>query len=220
MKRIFPVLAAFFLVFSAAFGLESQFSGMEDDVVMDVPTDPDLAVEETDADQKKNEVRKKENIFLPDGYRGIHLGMTVEEVKKALRADPQFGYRGDRDISMIPGSDHLLIETDASRYAPYSYMERCWFQFNQDRLYIITINLKKSRMDHYSVFSSLSQKYGIPGLFNPEKSEWKDDRVIMALERPLALKYTDRKVWEEILDQSYVDKSMEEESRLDFLDSL
>ena len=37
---------------------------------------------------------------LPSGYRKIKLGMTVEEVKTALKADYQFGYRGERDVSM------------------------------------------------------------------------------------------------------------------------
>lgn len=157
---------------------------------------------------------------LPSGYRKIKLGMTVEEVKTALKADYQFGYRGERDVSMLPGRDRILIETDTSRTAPYSFLERCWFQFYEDKLYTITINLRQDKMDHYSVFSALCDKYGNPSEFNPEKSEWSDGSVIMALERPLTLKYTNKTVFDTLRENSYVNKSAQEMSREQFLEEL
>lgn len=157
---------------------------------------------------------------LPFGYRNIKLGMTVEEVKAALKKDIQFGYRGDRDVSMLPGQDRILIETDTSKTAPFSFIERAWFQFHEEKLYIVTVNLKQSKMDHYSVFSTLMNKYGKPDYLNPEKSEWNDDKIIMTLERPLTLKYVDKIVFEKIQSESMVKKSAEEESRQEFLNSL
>ena len=77
---------------------------------------------------------------LPNGYKEIKLGMSVEEVKNALKADPYFGYRGDRDVSFLPGRDKILIETNTYKTAPFSFYERCWFHFYNGKLYIITIN--------------------------------------------------------------------------------
>ena len=39
--------------------------------------------------------------------------MTVDEVKAALKKNPQFGYRGDRDFSLLPGTNRVLIETES-----------------------------------------------------------------------------------------------------------
>ena len=88
---------------------------------------------------------------LPSGFKNIKLGMSVDEVKDALKKDVQFGYRGDRDVSFLPGTTNVLIETETSKNAPYSYLDRCWFQFYEEKLYVITINIKTTKLDHYSV---------------------------------------------------------------------
>ncbi|WP_407398219.1 hypothetical protein [Treponema sp.] len=157
---------------------------------------------------------------LPDGFKKIRFGMSVDQVKEELRKDPAFGFRGDRDVSLLPGENRILIETDTSRTAPYSFLERCSFQFHDDKLYTITINMRKKKMDHYSIYTTLTEKYGNPDSLNPEKSEWKDDNVIMSLERPLTLKYTDRKVFEDLQSKAMVNKTAEEQSKQDFLDLL
>ena len=157
---------------------------------------------------------------IPHGFRKIQLGMSVEEVKDALRKDSQFGYRGDRDVSLLPGENRSLIETDTSRTAPYSFLDRCWFQFYDGKLYTIILNLKQEKLDHYSIFSTLCRKYGNPNSLDPEKSEWKNDSVIMSLERPLTLKYVDKNVFDELLEKSLVEKSAQEITREMFLDEL
>lgn len=156
---------------------------------------------------------------LPKGFSTIELGMSVEDTKEALKKDHQFGYRGDRDVSLAPVTKETLIETDSS-YAAYSFLERCWFQFEDSKLYIITINLDQTKLDHYSVFSSLCKKYGNPSEINPQKSVWKDDNVIMSLERPLTLKYIDCKVFEDKINKSSVDKTVQEKSVEEFLGGL
>lgn len=157
---------------------------------------------------------------LPEGYGGIKLGMSVEEVKDALQKNSEFGYHGDRDVSLLPGENRVLIETDALAGHVYSFLDRCWFQFYNDKLYIITINLNKERMDHYSVFSTLCAKYGDPDVVNPEKSVWKNDSVTMSLERPLMLKYVDNAVFESLKDTSKVQPSGTEITREMFLEEL
>ncbi len=157
---------------------------------------------------------------LPQGYANIRLGMTVDEVKEALKKNSDFGYMGDRDVSWLPGDNRVIIETDSSRFAPYSYLDRCWFQFYEDKLYIITITVKTDKMDHHSVFSSLCKKYGNPTSLNPSKSEWSNDSVIMTLERPLTLKYTDKVVFDKLLGDSKVNKTTQEKGRESFLEGL
>ena len=40
---------------------------------------------------------------LPTGFKNIHFGMSVDEVKEELKKDASFGFRGDRDVSLLPG---------------------------------------------------------------------------------------------------------------------
>ncbi|HBG65781.1 MAG TPA: hypothetical protein DDW78_04860 [Treponema sp.] len=157
---------------------------------------------------------------LPGGFGAVKLGMSVDDVKEMLKQDSRFGYRGDRDVSLLPGDNRVLIETDTSRTAPYSYLDRCWFQFYEDKLYTITINMNRDKLDHYSVFSTLCEKYGNPVSLNPDKAEWRDGSVIIDLERPLALKYTDRAVFEKLQADAMVDKTAGEKSRENFLEGL
>ena len=51
---------------------------------------------------------------LPRGYGGIELGMTLDEVKEKLKKNSEFGYHGDRDVSLLPGENRVLIETDTA----------------------------------------------------------------------------------------------------------
>lgn len=182
---------------------------------------PFFAQEDASADttQQTETRQKKKPDLLPKGYGGITLGMSVDEVKDALKKNHEFGYRGDRDVSLSPSDGQTLIETDAT-YAPFSYFERCWFQFSDDKLYIITINLNQEKIDHYSIFSKLCAKYGGPNQLSPRKSQWNDDDVMMSLERPLALKYIDAKVFNEKQDAAGVEKTIGEQNRDAFLEGL
>lgn len=157
---------------------------------------------------------------LPSGYRKLRFGMSVDEAKKTLKADPDFGYRGDRDVSLLPGENRTLIETDTSKTAPYSFMDRCFLQFDNDRLFIINVQLKQDKTDHYSVYTSLTEKYGQPDSLSPDKSEWRSEGTIITLERPLTLKYFDRKIFEQLQSESMVNKTQEERRHSEFLKTL
>lgn len=159
-------------------------------------------------------------VDLPKGYGGVELGMSLDETKSALKKNADFGYHGDRDVSLLPGENRVLIETDAETGFGSSFLGRCWFQFYEESLYIITINVNPSKMDYYSVFTALSEKYGIPGFLNPEKAVWENDSVIMSLEKPLTLKYTDKKVFDNLQKKSSIDKGSAEKLRDKFLDEL
>ena len=92
---------------------------------------------------------------ISNRYVCVNLGMAVEQTKKALKDNSDFGYRGDRDVSLLPGENRILIETEG--FAG-SFLERCWFQFYEEKLYSITVNVNREKIDHYSIFSTLCKK--------------------------------------------------------------
>jgi hypothetical protein len=149
---------------------------------------------------------------LPDSYRSITLGMNLDAVKEALFADMLFGYRGERDVSLLPTLNRTLIETSGS-----SFISRSWFQFNEEKLYIMTFNLDTSKVDYFSVYSQLVEKYGEPKTLDPRKALWQDERIILTLERPLTVKYVDAAVFASLLDQSGADMAVIDLLREDFV---
>ena len=101
-----------------------------------------------------------------------------------------------------------------------NFLRHCYFQFYDDKLFIITINVNPDRMDYYSIFTKLSEKYGNPTSLNPESASWKNDDVTMSLERPLTLKYIDNKIFKETQNYSNVQPSPAEITRDMFLNEL
>lgn len=157
---------------------------------------------------------------IPDGYGSIKLGMSLEETKEALRKNSDFGYHGDRDVSLLPGENRVLIETNTEYMLGSKFLTRCWFQFYEEKLYTIIINVNPEKMDHYSMFTTLCDKYGNPDSLSPQKSVWKNDDITMSLEKPLTLKYVDNKVFEELQDKAIVQPGPTEMTREMFLESL
>ena len=107
---------------------------------------------------------------LPLGFRGITVGMGLDQVKQALKADPLFRYRGDPDVSFLPQTSQYLIECEGN-----SYLRRAYFQFADSRLFIMILVLDTQRLDHYSLFSALSTKYGQPASLSPQEVVWQSD---------------------------------------------
>ena len=156
----------------------------------------------------------------PKGYKNIQLGMTFEDTKIALLKDSDFGYHGERDVSLIPGTKKTLIETDANYGHGSNFLERCWFQFYDDSLFIITINVNQQKMDYYSMFTTLCKKYGEPTDFNPQKATWQSQDVTFTLEKPLTLKYIDNEVFDMTQNYSNINASPTEITQQMFLDEL
>ncbi len=157
---------------------------------------------------------------LPRGFGGVELGMSLDDAKDALKSNTDFGYAGDRDVSLLPGDARVLIETDSYNMQHHGFLTRCWFQFYEENLYSIIINFNPERIDHYSLYTTLVKKYGEPNDFSPERSVWKNGDVTMSLERPLSIKYIDNEISEKLVQQSLVQKNGFEITRERFLDSL
>jgi len=150
---------------------------------------------------------------LPTSYRGLHLGMGLEEAQDALLADGLFGYRGERDLSLLPGDSRTLIET-----AGPSFIRRSWFQFHEGTLWSMIFTLDPGRIDYYSIYTTLVAKYGEPHSLNPSRARWADDRVILTLERPLTIKYLDAVVFETLLAESFAGRAASDILREEFLE--
>ncbi len=157
---------------------------------------------------------------LPRGFGGVELGMSLDDAKSALKSNSDFGYAGDRDVSLLPGDARVLRETDSYNMQHHGFLTRCWFQFYEENLYSIIINFNPERIDHYSLYTTLVKKYGEPDDFSPERSVWKNGDVTMSLERPLSIKYIDNEISEKLVQQSLVQKNGFEITRERFLDSL
>jgi len=157
-------------------------------------------------------VAEGESPAVPDTYRSISLGMDMETVKKQLLSDGIFGYRGERDVSLLPHKNRSLIETTGP-----SFIRRSWFQFYKDSLYIMTFTIDADRMDYYSMYSSLVEKYGEPESLDPRKALWSDERVILTLERPLTVKYVDAAVFQSLLDADTTGKAASDVLREEFI---
>ncbi len=152
---------------------------------------------------------------MPREFRGVSLGMTREEVSSALKSDLLYAYRGEEDVSFLPSPNQSLIET-----AGLSFVRRAFFQFHEGKLWVMILNLNPDKIDHYSVYSSLTAKYGAPNLLDPRESRWEDAATRVALERPLTLRYMDLETYRKLREGSAAKESVEELERRDFLGGL
>jgi hypothetical protein len=152
---------------------------------------------------------------LPRNFRSINLGMGLDELKTALQKDGIFNFRGDRDVSFLPSKEQSLVETTG-----YSFVRRAFFQLREGELFIMAFTLNTGLVDHYSVFTSLVEKYGQPGSLSPQQAIWETGTTRLALERPLTVKYIDMTVFNEITGESALVESGEVRLRQEFLDDL
>ena len=118
-------------------------------------------------------------------------------------------------MSLLPGENRMLIETSSD-----GYLERCWFQFYEDKLYTIILNFNPEKMDFYSIFNRLLSKYGEPENLSPEIVRWQDERVLLSLERPISVQYIDREVFDKLADMSRVEQTVFENIRDGILEAL
>jgi hypothetical protein len=149
----------------------------------------------------------------PRGFRGIELGMDLEEVKAKLSEDPLFDYRGDPDVSLLPQPPQTLIEC-----AGNSFLQRAYFQFHEQKLYILILVLAPDRLDYYTLFSTLSKKYGDPASLDPSEAIWAFPGVRVSLERPVSVKYIDTEVFERLQVAGQAERDLWEISKAKFLD--
>jgi len=140
--------------------------------------------------------------------------MSVEKVKELLKADPYFNYRGDPDVSFLPGSHDVLIEVSGNLF-----IRRAYFQFVDKRLFSLILDLDVRAVDYYSLFTTLMQKYGPYVSFSPETVVWEIGGVRLALEKPLTVKYVELGTFTRRKEEGRAEQTMEKTSLEEFLKS-
>lgn len=151
---------------------------------------------------------------LPTSFRAISLGMSLETVKDELKADPVFGYRGERDFSLLPTKNRSSIETEGS-----AFISRVWLQFYNETLYTLTLKLNTDKVDYYSIYSHFVNKYGEPLDINPHRAIWENETTRITIERPLTVKYLDLSTFSSLLDKSKTEKVKSDINRENFINS-
>ena len=150
---------------------------------------------------------------LPRSYRGISLGMSLEELKAGLAGDTIINFRGDRDVSFLPSREQTLVETTG-----FSFIRRAFFQLRDGKVFIMAYALNTRLVDYYSVFTTFTEKYGEPVYLDPKQAVWENGDTRVAIERPLTVKYIDRTIFNDIINESSLIESAEIRRRQEFLD--
>ena len=150
---------------------------------------------------------------LPRQFREIVLGMSLDDLKSALLNDDLFNFRGDRDVSFLPVREESLVETSGS-----SFVRRAFFQLRDGSLFIMAFTMNTGMIDHYSIFTDLTKKYGPPTYLDPKEAVWETEETRLAIERPLTVKYIDKRVFDDIINESSIVESRRVQQRQEFLD--
>ena len=158
------------------------------------------------------EFAQTEGAELPRQFRRLGLGMSLDDLKTNLAEDGLFNFRGDRDVSFLPAREQSLVETTGS-----SFVKRAFFQLRDGAVFIMAFSLNTDIMDHYSVFTQFTEKYGEPSFLDPREAVWEDGDTRIAVERPLTVKYIDKNIFNDILDESNLIESRQVRLRQDFL---
>jgi hypothetical protein len=154
-----------------------------------------------------------EKADLPRQFRQLSLGMSLDDLKDGLLKDDLFLFKGDRDVSFLPVREQSLVET-----AGASFIKRAFFQLRDAKVFIMAFTLNTEVIDHYSIFTQFVQKYGQPSYLDPSVAVWETEETRIAIERPLTVKYIDRTVFKEIVNESGLIESGHVRLRQDFID--
>lgn len=146
-------------------------------------------------------------------YRNFVLGMSSNEVKDNLALDNWFDYRGDPDLSLLQRPRASVIDTEGTLF-----ISRALFQFEDDSLISIVLELNLQTLDWYTVYSALENKYGTPSNLSPSRIVWEDTHTRLTMEKPLTVKYLDRTVFEAALEEDSNRKAWLAQARGEFLD--
>ena len=85
-------------------------------------------------------------------------------------------------------------------------------------MYILTLSMDPDSLDYYTLYSTLSEKYGQPAALDPTEAVWLFEDLRLSLERPLNVKYIDRAVFERLKQEGQVQQDLWEISKDNFLD--
>ena len=153
-----------------------------------------------------------ENLASFKSFRGIEIGMSIDQVKEILKKDAYFNYRGDPDVYFLPVKEQLLIECSGN-----VFVKRAYFQFVDKKLLCMIIDLDENKVDYFSMLTTLNNTYGTYQSFSPQLIVWEKSGLRLSLEKPLTVKYIDLDVFRRLNDAGKAVETEEEKTLKDFL---
>ncbi|MBL8991688.1 MAG: hypothetical protein JNM63_00010 [Spirochaetia bacterium] len=83
------------------------------------------------------------------------------------------------------------VNTNTIRIKPNQHFQSIQFQFRQDKLYLIRLDLSPKLYSFLSLNKSLRAKYGEPNEIRSDRLVWRDGKRELILERNTTLRYLD-----------------------------
>jgi hypothetical protein len=154
---------------------------------------------------------------LPRSFDGFSLGMSLDELKTALKNNNHYRFR-EEDVTFPPVREETVVDVPGVSTA---FVSRVLFQLRDGQVFAMTFTFNRLLMDHYSIFTSFVKKYGEPQVLDPKRSVWEsdDEATRVTIERPLAVMYLDLEVFNALIAESATKASQEAQQREDFLNA-
>jgi hypothetical protein len=118
------------------------------------------------------------------GYMGIRVGMTRAEVLGFADGRGIIEVPKNRDVEFFPVEERKILTLAIRPEIPRMYL-----QFQDDRLYAITVTFDEKYIDFFTLAAELERKYGHYASLAPLWRRWEVDGVEVRLEKPAVVKY-------------------------------
>lgn len=151
---------------------------------------------------------------LNPGFDVFRLGMSLEDLKAALKDNSFFLYSGEPDVTLLNRPNTNLIDVPG-----VTYFSRGIFQVVEGRLYSMTLELNPEQLDYFAMYTTLTKKYGEPTALDPSSARWESAAVRLSLEKPLTVKYIDMPVFLRLQRDGRALESLQSVTREKFLDT-
>ena len=162
----------------------------------------------------KLSAQTKESVINIVGWDKFKLGMSYEAVLTEIKntEHPWINWKDRRATSFIFEEDKSLIGL-----FPNEYLIEGHFHFNKDnKLYLIRMVLSKKYFSYLSLLRKLKSKYGPPTDVRYAIVAWKQEDVILQLERRGILRYFDKNLFsQETGDDASQEKDAKDKKQIE-----
>ena len=152
-------------------------------------------------------------VELPQGFDRFRFGMSSDMVEALIVESSYLDANLEDAISRLPRSVIRVLSVTGK-----SYVSNAHFQFDESGLISIILNLNDKLLDHFALYSHLTDRYGESDALHPRRIEWRSPTVILRLERPLTVKYIVRSSLERRQENAAARSSETDISREDFIE--
>ena len=149
---------------------------------------------------------------LNAGFDVFQLGMSLAELKDALKRSSFLLYSGEPEATLLDRPNTNLIDVPG-----LTFVSRGVFQIVDGKLYSISLELNPEKVSYFDVYTQLTKKYGDPAALDPSSARWESSAVRMSLEKPLTVKYIDMPTFQRIEKEGRAQQALEAITRDQFL---